>query len=412
MSLGGDSKIINLHPEFLAAAQDAETYEAAVACAKGQGWPAQTVVNASIQSIIQSVSRSKPPGILVVDIDGSDDPVTQVGQLVKVCAGRSQIIIIGSANDISFYRNIVQTGAIDYLVKPISGIALRDSVVPLLAHAKSGSKDKNDKKASGQVHIIIGIRGGVGATTIAVNSAWILAHQTGLKTALVDLDLQFGNCDLALDLESGRGLREVLANPDRMDSLLINSALAKESETLSVFCCEESLEELVDFDTSGAIALTKELRSEYDHIIVDIPRSLIPRHRRLIVSADHIVLVADMTLAAIRDTQRILSSIANLGTSAQIHILAGKIGDGEAQITPAQFERSVKSKIEVSIPHDPKTVKLCANRGKSIFDVGAGGSQLGRAIQSVVELLVPNQLGPTDQKSGLGGLFSGFLKKG
>ncbi len=414
MRADGDSKTVNLHPEFLAAVQDAETYEAAVACAKGQGWPAQTVVNAAIGVVIQSVSRgSRPPAIMVVDVDGADDVASQVSQLVKACAGRSHVLIIGSANDVAFYRSIVQAGASDYLVKPVSGMALRDAVVPLLA-AKTGTPDKGgDKKKSGSLNVVIGVRGGVGTTTMLVNAAWVLAHEAGLKTALLDLDLQFGNCDLALDLEPGRGLREVLMNPDRMDSLLISSAAAKESDQLSVFCSEESLEEIVEFDTSGPSALVRDLRADYEQLIIDMPRFLVPRQRRLIVSAERIFLVADMTLAGIRDTQRILASIVNLGTAAQIHVIAGRIGDGEAQISPSQFERSTKSAIAVGLPHDTKTIKLSANRGKSVFAVGSGNTALARAIRQVAALMAPDQLGEAGSGGGglIGGLFGSFSRK-
>ena len=403
----GGSKAIQLHPEFLAAVQDAETYEAAVACAKGQGWPAQSVVNADVASVISSVSRSHPPAIIIVDVDGAQDPATMVGQLVKVCAERSHVLVIGSANDIMFYRGMVQAGAADYLVKPLSSVAMRDAVVPLLA-AKAGS-DKGERKKSGLVTVLIGVRGGVGLTTMATNTAWVLAHEIGQRTALLDLDLQFGNSDLALDLEPGRGLREVLTSPERMDSLLINSSMAKESDSLSVFCCEESLEEVIDFDTSGPMSLVKELRSDYDCILVDMPRYMVPRHRRFIVSADRIVLMTDMTLAGIRDTQRIMAAIANLGTAAPVHVIAGRIGDGEAQISRAQFERGTKAKLEALIPHDTKTVKLAANRGKSIFAVGGGTSALAKSVRSLAGFIVPAGVPTAGAAAAAEGGFLGKL---
>jgi pilus assembly protein CpaE len=400
-------KSIQLHTEFLAAVQDPETFEAAVACAKGQGWPASTVVNADLNTVIQSVTRSRPPAIIMADIDGSDDPAAMVMQLVKVCGQRSKVLTIGSANDIAFYRNMVQAGAADYLVKPLNSVTLRDAVIPLLA---SKDADKGEKKTkAGRVYVVVGVRGGVGATTLAVNAAWIMAHELNQKTALVDLDLQYGNCDLALDLEPARGLREVLSSPDRMDSLLINSSMSKESDNLAVFCCEDSLEEVVDFDTSGPLALLKELRGDYDHIVIDMPRALVPRHRRMLVSADHVVLVTDLTLGGIRDSQRIISAITNLGNANPIHVVAGRIGDGEAQVSRATFERSAKAKIEVLIPHDPKTVKLSANKGKPIPVVGEAAA-LARAMRQVTGILTGQSVASTTEKSGfLGGLFG---KKG
>lgn len=403
------SKQIQLHPEFLAAVQDAETYEAAIACAKGQGWPAATVINADISQVIQSLGRGRPPAIILVDLDNTSDAGAKVSQLVKQCGGKSQILAVGSANDVSFYRAVTQAGAADYLVKPLNSIILRDSITPLLAAKNNNDRSPGSKeKKSGHLYVVIGARGGVGATTIAVNVSWIMAHEFDQKVAMVDLDLQFGNSALALDLEPGRGLREVLNSPDRMDSLLINSSMSKESDNLSVFNCEESIEEMVEFDTGGAIALVKELRQTYDHIVVDMPRHLIGRHRRLLSTADHIVLVSDLTLAGIRDTTRIMSAIQNLGVAAPIHIVAARVGDGDAQVNRATFERGIRAKVEALIPHDPKTVKLSANRGKAVAAV-ARNTPLAERLSGLAQLVTGLQVeGGT---SGGGGLFS-FLKRG
>lgn len=405
-------KGIQLHHEFLAAVQDPETYEAAIACAKGQGWPTGTVVNADLTTVIQSVTRSRPPAIILADVDGAEDPAGLVAQLVKVCGSRSKILTIGSANDVAFYRGMVQAGAADYLVKPLNSVTLRDAVIPLLSSKEEGKAEK--KGRSGHVYVFVGVRGGVGTTTIAVNAAWILAHEANQKVALLDLDLQFGNSDLSLDLEPGRGLREVLSSPDRMDSLLINSSMAKESDQLSVFCGEESIEEVVDFDTAGPLALLKELRNDYDHILIDMPRCQVARHRRLLVAADRVFLVTDLTLAGIRDTQRITSAIANLGNANPVHVIAGRIGDGEAQVNRSVFERSAKAKIEFMIPHDTKSVKLSANRGKSIPSVASGVS-LSRCLRNVAALMAGKPISAGNAAASKGGMMDnlfGMFKKG
>lgn len=405
MRSDGGSKLIQIHPEFLGAVQDAETYEAAIACAKGQGWPATTVVNADVGQVIQSIGTSRPPSIILIDIDNLEDAAVSIAQLVKVCAGKSQILAVGSANDVPFYRSMIQAGASDYLVKPLNSVNLRDAIMPLLA-AKAGA-DKGGKEHDGKLIVLTGVRGGVGATTIAVNTAWVMAHEMGKKVALIDLDLQFGNCDLSLDLEPGRGLREVLTRPDRMDSLLINSSMTKESDSLSLFCCEESIEELVDFDTTGPLALVKELRSEYDIILVDMPRYLVPRHRRLMVSADQVYLASDLTLVGIRDIQRIMMAIANLGTAAPLHMIATHINDGEPQIKKGDFENNVKSKLKLYVPHDPKTIRMSAVKGKSLMAAGGEGTALAKAYRAIASTMTGEAVAGAAPSGGglLGSLF-------
>jgi pilus assembly protein CpaE len=389
--------MIQIHPEFLASVQDAETYEAAVACAKGQGWPGTTVVNADITEVTQSISRVRAPGIILIDLDNLADPLGALGQLISICGGRSKIVVVGSSNDVSFYRSVVHAGATDYLVKPVNSIALRDSILPLLSSKDTAKGDGKSRK--GLLYAVIGARGGVGATTIAVNASWLIAHELNHKVALIDMDLQFGNCDLALDLVPPRGLRELLSNPSRMDSLLISSSMAKEGDNLSVFCCEESIEEIVEFDSAGPAELIDKLRKDYDAIIIDMPRLMLPRHRRILTQADHIILVTDLTLSGLRDVPRIISSIENLGSAAPISLVASRIGDGAPQLQRATFERSIKTRVLELVPHDVTTANLSATKGKAMPEV-APDSAVVDAMRRIVKLMTGEEVGGPAKSKG------------
>ena len=82
---------------------------------------------------------------------------------------------------------------------------------------------------------VIGVRGGVGASTIATSLAWLLGEKAHRSTALLDLDVHFGTGALALDLEPGRGLTDAIENPSRIDGLFIERAMVRANERLS--CC-------------------------------------------------------------------------------------------------------------------------------------------------------------------------------
>src|SRR5258708_35413405 len=79
-----------------------------------------------------------------------------------------------------------------------------------------------------------GARGGVGTTTLAVNLAWYLANRQARRVALVDLDLQSGDCALLVNIKPSPGLRDALANPLRIDSLLLDRLITPHGEGLFV----------------------------------------------------------------------------------------------------------------------------------------------------------------------------------
>src|SRR3546814_13142547 len=122
---------------------------------------------------------------------------------------------MGSVNVIAVYRAIVDSGACDYLVKPVTEKALV-SALNRTEELQQVNVVETAPEEKARI-AVIGSRGGVGSSTFAVNLAWILAEERKYKATLIDLDLEFGTIALSLDLEPTRGLREALENPARSE---------------------------------------------------------------------------------------------------------------------------------------------------------------------------------------------------
>lgn len=100
---------------------------------------------------------------------------------------------------------MISSGIADYLVKPLSNEMLDQALRQSQEKAQSNNSSGQVERSSKFIYII-GTRGGIGATTLAVNLSWMMANEEKVQTALLDLDLQFGNGALALDIEPSRGL--------------------------------------------------------------------------------------------------------------------------------------------------------------------------------------------------------------
>ncbi len=213
-------------------------------CAAGperQGFPAATVQQGGPDLFAQMLETAAPPKMAIIDIDGQADPLAVAIRLVGLVGPDSKLIIIGSANDVGLYRRMLGAGVIDYLVKPLAAELLNQALASAL-RGHIGGQISESREA--KVLVFIGVRGGVGASTLAVNSGWILAHEMKVDCALLDLDLQFGTSALALDLEPGRGLRDIVNSPHRVDGLMIASSMVSESDQFSVLGAEEAVDEL------------------------------------------------------------------------------------------------------------------------------------------------------------------------
>ena len=398
------------HGAFMAYVGDSVSHDALRAFARTVGLPESVVQPGDVDVLTAIIGEAaKLPKIVLIDIDGAADAVPTLTRLIEALEGVTRIIAIGTANDVRLYRDLVSAGAVDYVVKPLTVGLLQT------AYAAAQKLSQETEAASGpsRVVTIIGARGGVGATTIAVNLGWLLAHKFEQTTALFDLDLQYGTSTLALDLVPGRGLREALETPGRLDSLLIASSTVSESDTFSILGAEEPVEDPLLFDGTAVMAVTTELKSNFRFVLVDLPRHLIATQKKLLGDSNIIIIVAEQTLAAIRDVVRLKAALKLLAPHADIltvvsRVAPGRGGDRSAQVDQGSFEKGIQDKIAVLIPEDAAPIAAAANRGQALGKI-APQMPVTLAIARLAEMLAGAQSRET--KSALWAKMAGKFRK-
>jgi pilus assembly protein CpaE len=305
-----------------------------------------------------------PPSLLIVDVSEAVSPQTAMLSLSAAIPEGTKVIGIGSVNDITVYREIVDSGAADYLVKPVTEKALASALARTEesqeTHAVEAAPDKKARVA------VVGSRGGVGASTLALNLAWILSEEQKYKTALVDLDLEFGTIALSLDLEPTRGLREALENPARVDGLFISSATAKLTDHLSIMATEENLTAEVQFNPNAVDALFEALGRTNDAIVVDLPRLSYAVRRRVFEAATEIVLITELNLCGLRDCLRLLRGIREVAPDTPVHVVANRAAGPKQAMQVKDFQKALDHKVDLLLPDEPKVFNAAANTGKPL----------------------------------------------
>ena len=218
---------------------------------------------------------------------------------------------------------------------------------------------------------IIGARGGVGATTLATSLAWTLADKQGYPTGLLDLDVHFGTGALALDIEPGRGLTDAIENPSRIDGLFIERAMVKASEKLAVLSAEAPINSPVMTDGTAFYQLQEEIRAAFEFTIIDLPRPMLVQYPHLITDVQVAVVVTELTLAAARDTIRLLSWLKSNAPQTKVNVVANKVHPGaQLEISKKDFEGSIERPIDFQIGFDQKLAATAAKLGKTFADAG------------------------------------------
>lgn len=338
---------------------------------------------------LEYLAQVDPPQVIIVDLSGTSELLTDLMTLTSVLTDETRLIGIGTVNDINMYRDLVEAGISDYLVKPITEKSLAVALESL-NDPKSDSAQAKAKKA--QRIVVIGARGGVGSSAISVTLAWLIAEEQKQRTALIDLDLEFGTIALALDLEPTHGLREALENPSRLDSLFISSAMAKVNERLSVLATEETMAGDVEFNPAAIEILFETLSRNHDVIVVDLPRSAVGFRHRVLQAATQIVLVTDLTLASLRDSIRLLSMVEESAGGKPITIVANRAGGKAESMNKTDFQKTLGRAIDHVILEERKAMKQAADAGKPL-PVAVKSARTVIEMRSLARKIVPAKRG-------------------
>jgi pilus assembly protein CpaE len=274
------------------------------------------------------------------------------------------------------------------LLKPFTVDQLRDT----FSHAQTILSGPRGEAQADKPHVmaaVIGVRGGVGASTIATSIAWLLGEKARRTTALLDLDVHFGTGALALDLEPGRGLTDAIENPSRIDGLFIERAMVRANERLSVLSAEAPINQPMVTDGAAFFQLQEEMRNAFESTVLDLPRHMLIQYPHLVHDAHVAVVVAELTLAATRDTIRILAWLKSNAPQTKVVVVANGVPSGGAlEINRKDFEQSIERPIDIVFPFDAKIAAQAAKLGKPMAEVAS--SKISAPFNTLSDMVLSN----------------------
>ena len=367
---------------FAAYVCDETTAETLRPLANEHGWSPDKIYKGGLRNAVQSLSVSASPLILFVDLSESGDPLNDINALAEVCEPGTVVLATGQVNDVRLFRDLVASGIQDYLLKPVSPDMLREAFgnAQAILNAPKAADPAADRPHCSAA--IIGARGGVGATTLATSIAWLLSEKEGHATGLLDLDVHFGSGALALDLEPGRGLTDAIENPSRIDGLFIERAMVKATEKLAVLSAEAPINSPVMSDGTAFYQLQEEIRAAFEMTVIDLPRPMLVQYPHLITDVQVAVIVTELTLAAARDTIRLLSWLKSNAPQTRVHVVANRVHPGtQLEISKKDFEGSIERPIDYQIAFDQKLAAQAAKLGKPFVEAGKGSKTIAPILE-------------------------------
>lgn len=212
------------------------------------------------------------------------------------------LIICADSDDPKLMRLAMKAGAVDYIRSPISRNDLVTATCSVL-----DDFNLNHSSKSGSILTVINAKGGSGASFIACNIADIMAESSNLDVALMGLDIQFGSLSGYLDINTKYGLIEALDNIDGMDSAALKGYMMQHSSGIHLLDVKpDALITAEDIDPESISKLLDLIATNYDQVIIDLPRQIDQLSRTVIECSDKILIVVQQSIAHIHDGKSVV----------------------------------------------------------------------------------------------------------
>lgn len=364
------------------------------------------------------------PDIAIIALDNDPNLGIQLVVQLKRMVPQLAILAVSARTDGQFILQTLRSGANEFLQQPIQFEELQtalDRISPQHGMVMPDGKKAPERRPStpSKLIAIVGSRGGIGCTSLAVNVGCCLAADKNNRAVLVDLDMALGDSHVTLDVVPSYTLADVAMNIAEIDQKFLRSVLTQHDSGLCLLPHPMQLDEASLVHEEHLTRLFAYLRASFTHVILDLSKSFRPTDFVALTAADMVLLVAQLELTSISNIVRLLQSMNNVEDLAQkVFIVMNRVGADEQEISIKRAEEIIGRTVFWQIPNDSRAMLGARNAGKPLM-THAPRSKSSLAIQQLAESLsgkgkVP-EVGilnkkkekPEKKSGGLFGLFGG-----
>ena len=358
-----------------------------------------TIHMGGINKAIDHFQTASTPNLIILEtMAGGAEIFAKLAELAEVCDPSTKVIIIGRVNDIILYRELIKQGVSEYIVRPNSPLQIIKTIADLYVDPSA--------PPIGKTIAFVGARGGVGSSTLAHNVGWCSAEEFHSDTVILDLDLPFGTVSLDFDEEASAGLVEALASPERLDDVLLDRLLQKHTDRLSLFTAPSMLDRDFDLDDQAFETVLDVVRGTAPTIVVDVPHLWTSWSKRILMTADEIVITATPDLASFRNTKNLIDILgAARPNDSSPTLVINQFDPKTSAVQAAQFAEHVGIKPAQVINWDPQLFGAAATNASPVTEVG-GKSKTAQSIRDLAaQMLGRNETNIARPKFSLAGMF-------
>lgn len=361
---------------------------------------ATTIVRmGGLAAAVENYQNQPTPSLVMVESQA--DPtllIAQLDKLAEVCDPGTKVVVMGRANDIALYRELMKRGVSDYIVPPLQPLTIIHAITNLYSDPSA--------PFVGRSIAFVGAKGGVGSSTIAHNFGYCLTEYMQTNAVIVDFDLPFGTAGLDFNQDPLQGVADALSQPDRLDPVLLDRMMVRCSERLSLFAAPANLDTDYDISPEAFEEVANKIKNTAPFVVLDLPHIWSGWMRKMLLSADDVVIVATPDLASLRNAKNMMDLIKAARPHDQApRLVLNQTGvPGRPEIPVKDFGEALGAMPSLVLPFDPKLFGAAANHGQMICEM-QGKSKTAEGLNQLAQMISRREPPVQPKKSFLASLL-------
>ena len=306
--------------------------------------------------------RQFRPHIVFLEISSpAEDHLATAAKIIEVYP-QASIFAVSSETKPDVILKAMRSGIQEFLKRPLE----QDEVITAIR--KVMRKVQTQGTVAGEIITIFSNKGGLGTTMIAVNLAVMLSKACGKSSAVVDLDLQFGDAAMFLNVQPTYTIADVARSYEKLDQTLLRAHMVQHSSKTYVMAEPQQAEEAEAITAEQVGQVLRLLRSMFEYVVVDTSHSFDERCVETLDLSDSIFLISALELPAIRNSKRCIEIFQRLGYGRdKVKLVLNRFVPNKSVVVE-KFEKSFEYPIFWRIPNDYASVSNSINSGVPLIE--------------------------------------------
>ena len=347
---------------------------------------------------IQDPADERRPDLFILELGKKVDEQFKHIQSLLEEQVVGDIFLTSASTDQKLLLRAMRAGVNEFFAQPIDEDEVRQALENFRKKYRQSISETPEK--SGIIIDIIGSKGGVGTTTLAVNLAVdLVQRKNGQSVALVDMNVLFGEVPAFLEISPTYHWGEISKNIDRLDSTFLASILEEHSSGVHVLTSPANLDGPERATPEIIRRLLDLMRKMYDIVVIDGGQSLDDTSLTIVEMSDYLLIVSVLSLPCLSNTSKLLRLFRHLGYPVErIKVVANRYLK-KSDISLSEAEAGIDTKFFWVLPNDYRATMSAINVGKPLSQV-APNAEITMRLKEMANALVPDESAPQTKKKG------------